>query len=128
MTSAEKPWSSRLGVERQQIVPGRLGASQGLVQGIAFGAGAVQDARATGDRVAAGLEPGPSAVVNQAGLAPQLGQPEIGVVVPEHQPILCPAGEHTIRFVDPTGDQVVDQDAEIGARTVDHQWRLALGR
>ena len=44
------------------------------------------------------------------------------------QPILGAAGEHAIRLVDAPGDQVVDQDADVGLRAVEDQRRLALDR
>ena len=48
--------------------------------------------------------------------------------MPEHQAILGAAGEHAVRLVDAAGDQVVDQDADIGPRAVEDQRRLALDR
>ncbi len=69
-------------------------------------------------------KPSPAQVVDQSDLPAQLGEPQVGVVVPEHQPILGAAGEHPIRLVDSAGDQVVDQDADIRPRAIEDQRRL----
>ena len=53
---------------------------------------------------------------------------QVGVVVAEHQAIFGAAGEHAIRLVDTPGDQVVDQDADVGPRTIENERRLVLDR
>ena len=73
-----------------------------------------------------GFEPGPSLVVDQADRAAELGQAEVGVVAPEQQAVLGPAGEHPIRLVDSSGDEVVDQDADVTLRSVDDERPLPL--
>ncbi len=53
---------------------------------------------------------------------------QVGVVVPEHQPILRAAGEHAIGLVDSPRDQVVDQDADVGPRAIEHERGLGHAR
>ncbi len=48
--------------------------------------------------------------------------------MPEQQAILGAAGEHAVGLVDPAGDQVVDQDADVGLRAVEHERRLVPRR
>ena len=64
------------------------------------------------------------AVVDQTHLPAPLGEPQVGVVVTEHQPIFRAACEHAIRLVDPSRDQVVDQDADVRLGAIDHERRL----
>ena len=73
------------------------------------------------DRVLPGLEPRPAGVVDQADAPAELGQAEVGVVVPEQQPVLGPAREHPVGLVDAAGDQVVDQDADVRLRPVEDE-------
>ena len=44
----------------------------------------------------------------------QRRQPAVGVVGPQQQAVLRPAGEHAIRLVDAARDQVVDHHADVG--------------
>ena len=48
--------------------------------------------------------------------------------MPERQAILGAAGEHPIGLVDAAGDEIVDQDADVGPRAVEDQGRIALDR
>ena len=48
------------------------------------------------------------------------GQPLIGVVGPQRQPIFGPRGEHPIRLGDAAGHQIVDHHAEIAFGAVEH--------
>src|SRR5262249_25442785 len=75
---------AKVGVEGQHMVPGRLRAPQDLEERIPLNSGAGQEAAKLLDSVAAGLEPGPSMVVNQPDAPSQFREPEVGVVVSEH--------------------------------------------
>ena len=52
------------------------------------------------------------------------GQPEIRVVLAKQKPVFCSAGEHPVRFLGTAGDQVVDQDADIGFGSAKREGRL----
>src|SRR5258708_25671877 len=71
------------------------------------------------DRVTPTREALPAVVVDQTDAPAQLRQPQVGVVVTEHQAILSAAGEHAIGLVDAARDQVVDQNADICARPIE---------
>ena len=72
------------------------------------------------------LQPLPAGVVDQSRLAAERRQPAVGVVVPQQQAILGPAGEHAIRLVDAARHQVVDQHADVRLAAVEHQRLVAL--
>ena len=59
---------ARPGSRASSVVPGRRRAPQDLVQRVALDAAVGQDACAVVDRIAAGLEPAPAMVVDQADL------------------------------------------------------------
>ena len=48
------------------------------------------------------------------------GQPLIGVIGPQRQPVFGPRGEHAVRLGDAARDQVVDHHAEIALGAVEH--------
>ena len=63
---------------------------------------------------------------DQADAPAERRQAAVGVVVPQQQAILGPAGEHAVRLVDALGHQVVDQDADVGLAAVEDERRLLL--
>lgn len=54
-----------------------------------------------------------SSGVDQAQFIGLRGQPTIGVVLSQQQPILGSAGEHSVGFVSAAGHQVVDEHAYV---------------
>ena len=54
------------------------------------------------------------------------GEAAVGVVLAEEQAIFGTAGEHAVRFVDATGDEVVDQYTDVGLIARQDHW-LAPG-
>ena len=68
----------------------------------------------------------PTRRVDQAQALAQGRQPAIGVVVPQQQAVLGPAGEHAVRLVDAAGHQVVDHHADVGLVAAEHQRLAAL--
>ena len=48
-------------------------------------------------------------------------QAAVGVVGPQQQAILRPAGEHPVRLVGAAGDQIVDHHADVGLIAAQHQ-------
>ena len=67
----------------------------------------------------------PARVVDQAEPPPDLGQAQVGVVLAQLQPVFGAAREHPVRLGHALGDQVVDQDAEIGLVARRHPRRVA---
>ncbi len=53
-------------------------------------------------------------VGQQAGIVADLGQAQVGVVLAQEQAVFGPAGHDAVGFVNDLGDQVVDQDADVG--------------
>ena len=68
-----------------------------------------------------GAEMGPPLVVHQPGPAPQRGQPLVGVILPQQQPVLRPGGHHPVGLVGALGDQVVYHGAYIRRRAAQYQ-------
>ena len=56
----------------------------------------------------------PFLVANQTKFATERLQALIGVVVPEQQTMLRPRRKHSVRFVDPLCDQIIDENSDIG--------------
>ena len=56
----------------------------------------------------------PARIVHQAQLAARFGQPQVGIVLAQLQPVFGAAGEHAVGLGHAAGDQVVDQHAEVG--------------
>ena len=110
-------------MQRDELGPGRRRGGGGSGRSVSPSTRVVLEGwrRGSSIRASAGLEPLPAPVVDQADPPAQLGQAEVGVVVPEQQPVLGAAGEHPVRLVDPAGDQVVDQDADVGLRPVEDE-------
>src|SRR5262245_63281042 len=52
-------------------------------------------------------------------------QPYIGVIDSQAKAVLGAGSEHTVRLIDSLGDQIVDQDADVGFVTFD--WDRLLG-
>ena len=77
--------------------------------------------------VALAIEGRPAGVVDQADLAACLGQPCVGVVFAQLQPILGPAGEHAVGLAHAFGDQVIHQHPQVGLVAAQRQRRAALG-
>src|SRR5690349_14926798 len=59
----------------------------------------------------------PAEVVHEAEPVTCLGQSQVRIVLPQHQPVLSAAREHPIGLSDATRDQVVNQYAEVGLVT-----------
>ena len=114
-------------MERDQLVPGRRRSTENLLEGLALDAGRLQDGIKPLDPTPTGLEAAPSGVIDQADRPAEPGQSEVGVVAPEQEPVLGATGEHPVRLIDSSGDEVVDQDADVPLRAIDMEWRLALG-
>ena len=55
------------------------------------------------------------------------GQPLIGVVGAQRQPIFGARGEHAIGLADAARDQIVDHHAEIAFGAIEHDRRAAAG-
>jgi hypothetical protein len=55
----------------------------------------------------------PARVVDDAEATAVLGEPQVGVVLAQLQPVLGARREHPVRLGDAARDQVVDQDAEV---------------
>ena len=109
-------------MEGDEVGPGRRRPAEDLREGVAVDPGRVgATARRSSIRPRPGLEPVPAGVVDQADRPAELGQAEVGVVVPEQEPVLGAAGEHPVGLVDPPGHEVVDQDADVGLRAVDDE-------
>ena len=51
------------------------------------------------------------------------GEPLVGVVRPQRQPVLRPRGEHPIGLGDPLGNEVVDHHPEVAFGAVEHDTR-----
>ena len=56
----------------------------------------------------------PALVVHQTQFAPSLGQPHVGVVLPQLQAEFGPAGEHAVGLGHALGDQVIHEHAQVG--------------
>jgi hypothetical protein len=84
-----------------QRVVGR-GPDRGQARALAF------------DRLALGLEAGEARVVDQAELAADAGQAQVGVVLAQLQPVLGARGEHAVGLAGALGDQIVDQHPGVG--------------
>ena len=54
---------------------------------------------------------------------PPIGQPLIGIIRPQRQPVLGARGEHAIGLGDAARHQIVDHDAEIAFGAVEHDRR-----
>ena len=54
---------------------------------------------------------------NQPGSPRLFGQTQVGVVLPQQQAELRPAGEHAVRLWRPASDQVIDKHADVTLRT-----------
>ena len=61
--------------------------------------------------------PGP----DRADPEPQRGQPLVGIVGAQGQPVLGARGEHAVGLGGPAGHQIVDEDADIGVGPVEHE-------
>ncbi len=66
------------------------------------------------DRIALAAERVPARIVDQAERTPGFGQPHVGIVLAQLQPVFGAAGEHAVGLGDAARDQVVDQHAEVG--------------
>src|SRR5262249_23221117 len=115
-------------VKRHQVIPSRFRAGEGLEQRDAGESRHLKTAAKLVYRSAALLEASPPSVVNQTDGSAALGKAQIGVIVAEHQPIFGAAGEHAVGLIDPTRDEVVDQDTDISLRSIDQERRLVPGR
>ena len=63
--------------------------------------------------------------LEQAQAPGALGEPQVGVVVAQQQPVLGARGEHAVGLVDALGHQVVDQHADVGLVASQDKRRLA---
>ena len=63
----------------------------------------------------------PVLVADRPGGAGQGRQPAVGVVNAQVEAEFGPRREHSVGFVGPLGDQVVDQDADIGVCAAEHE-------
>ena len=73
------------------------------------------------------LEGAPAVRRHNSGLDAQRGQPLIGVVGAESQPILGAAGEHAVGLGHTARDQIIDHDADIGLVPPQHDFRGPRG-
>ena len=71
------------------------------------------------------LEFGVSFGRNKSDFATFRRQPQIGIVLPQQDPVLGPRGEHPVGFVHPLRYEVVDQHADIGFVAPQDDRRLA---
>ena len=55
----------------------------------------------------------PAVILHQTVLPANGGQPLIGVVLPQGQAVLAPAGHHPVGVHDALGDQIIHQSAEV---------------
>ena len=53
-------------------------------------------------------------------------EPAVGVVVSEQEAVFCAGGEHAIGFIDTFGDEIVNQDSEVGLAAVKNKVRAIL--
>ncbi len=68
----------------------------------------------------------PAAGIDQTGAVSGRGEAEIGVVLPKEQAVFGAAGEHAVGFADALGDEVVDEDADVGFGAVEDERRIAF--
>ena len=66
----------------------------------------------------------PAVILHQTVLPTNGGQPLIGVVLPQGQAVLAPAGHHAVGIHDPLGDKVIHQRAQITGLTLQDQLAL----
>ena len=78
------------------------------------------------DRVAPGAKARVRVVADEAELAPPLAQAQVGVVLAQQQAPLGARGEHPVGLAGAAGDQVVDEDPEVGLRAVEDERRARL--
>ena len=52
------------------------------------------------------------------------GQPLVGVVLPQHQPVLAAGGHDAVGLVGALGHQVVDEGADVALRPGENEWTL----
>ena len=72
-----------------------------------------QRGQTPGDLLFSRIESRPSVIIHQSDRTAQFRQTCIGVVVPQMQPVLGPAGEHAVRFRRRFGDQIIDQHPDV---------------
>ena len=63
----------------------------------------------------------PAGVVHHTKATAQARQAAVGIVAAKREPIFGPAGEHAIRLIDATGDEVVDHHTQIGVFAAQHE-------
>ena len=76
----------------------------------------------------AGFVGGPGGVVDEAEAAAVRGEAAVGVVDAQVQAELGAGGKHAVGFGGGPGDEVVDEDADVGLGAVEVEGRLALNR
>ncbi len=100
--------------------PGRLASScRGEVAGVEAG-GLEQVAEHAGAGLA-GLVGSPGGVVDEAEGAGVRGEAAVGVVDAEVEAELGARGEHAVGLVGALGDEVVDEDADVGLGAVERE-------
>ncbi len=90
----------------------RVAASAGSMAGLTQVALSRSVSRATASRLR--LKASQRASSTRPSAAPGFGQPHVGIVFAQLQPVFGAAGEHAIGLGDAARDEVIDQHAEVG--------------
>src|SRR5437764_87152 len=61
----------------------------------------------------------------QADVVAELGETEVGVVLTEDEAVFRPGCEHAVGFDGAFGDEVIDQDTDVGLIAAKNNWILA---
>ena len=68
------------------------------------------------------LKQAPTFVVDEAELATDRRQSQVGIVLAQQQPVLRAAREHPIRLARAAGDEIIDEDADVGVAALRQPW------
>ena len=71
------------------------------------------------------MNAGPAIIIDEPEFAADGREPFVGVVAPQMQAVLGPAGEHPIRFDRRLGHQIINQHADIRLIATKNKIRVA---
>ena len=102
------------GMVARQILVGDFRTAQPMGKALGTGVRGLQARLLRFDGIPLGLEQSISILRNQTELETNGRQPFIGVVLSKQETILCPTGEHAVWLLSAFGDEIIDENADIG--------------
>jgi len=110
-----------------QVGVGGFGSLEELREGGLAGAGVLEANEFGGDIFFFLDECGMISGRQKTDVVAELGKAEVGVVLAENEAVFGARGEHAVRFNGAFGDEVVDQDADVGLVAAEDNRVFSLG-